>query len=475
VIEGRQPFPRVTPPYRRGLDPNDPLARQSASTVRLAGPGGTDEPPAFVDNVETVANVPAIMAEGADWLRSMGTAASPGTLLCTITGRTVRHGVGEVEMGTPLGDIIDVVGGGPRPGHTLVAAISGVANPLVPAARFDTPATYEDMAAIGSGLGAGGFIVFDDESDLVAFAHAAARFLAVESCGQCEPCKLDGLAIADHLDAVRTSNATARDMAAIRANLETVTRGARCFLAQQQERVVASILAEFPDAFAEHVSGHRPAARCEVLAPVVDIVGGRAVLDSSQRAKRPDWSYRGAGSGASPADHYENQPVHIRPIKVHELPLAPDEGAGPEVDPFAEVLAGHRRIRESLAVAAAASDDWSAAEPALRDLLHHLQVHDDITSDVLYPMLERSAGAAGDDAVSAPQAEIEAALHGVERMLRAGPPLDSTRLDAVSELAHRHIDADEDDVLPMLRRGLDADHLDKLRDALAVAMQWRTA
>jgi hypothetical protein len=163
------------------------------------------------------------------------------------------------------------------------------------------------------------------------------------------------------------------------------------------------------------------------------------------------------------------------PIKVHELPLVPDEGAGPEVDPFAEVLAGHRRIRESLAVAAAASDDWSAAEPALRDLLHHLQVHDDITSDVLYPMLERSAGAAGDDAVSAPQAEIEAALHGVERMLRAGPPLDSTRLDAVSELAHRHIDADEDDVLPMLRRGLDADHLDKLRDALAVAMQWRTA
>ena len=99
-------------------------------------------------------------------------------------------------MGTPLGEIIDIDRRRRPPGRTLVAAMSGVANPIVPASRFDTPATYEDMIRIGSGLGAGGFIVFDDESDLVAVAHAAARFLAVESCGQCEPCKLDGLAIA---------------------------------------------------------------------------------------------------------------------------------------------------------------------------------------------------------------------------------------------------------------------------------------
>ena len=80
VVEGRQPFPRVAPPYRRGLDPNDQPARRSASDVHLAGPGGTDESPALVDNVETLANVPAIVAEGADWFRSLGTPDSPGTL-----------------------------------------------------------------------------------------------------------------------------------------------------------------------------------------------------------------------------------------------------------------------------------------------------------------------------------------------------------------------------------------------------------
>ena len=130
-----------------------------------------------------------------------------------------------MPMGTPLTAIIDEIGGGAREGRTLVAAISGVANAFVPAAQFDTPAAYEEMAAIGSGLGAAGFIVLDDEVDPVAAAHAAARFLAVESCGQCEPCKLDGLAIADHLDAIRNSKATDDDLEAVRDKFETVDRG----------------------------------------------------------------------------------------------------------------------------------------------------------------------------------------------------------------------------------------------------------
>jgi NADH-quinone oxidoreductase subunit F len=88
VIDGRQPFPRVAPPYRRGLDPNDQPARRTASSVHLAGPGGTDESPALVDNVETLANVPSILAEGVEWFRSLGTQDSPGTLLSTVTGRT---------------------------------------------------------------------------------------------------------------------------------------------------------------------------------------------------------------------------------------------------------------------------------------------------------------------------------------------------------------------------------------------------
>ena len=84
-----------------------------------------------------------------------GLRESPGTIVCTVTGHTRRHGVAEVPMGTPLTAIIDEIGGGAREGRTLVAAISGVANAFVPAAQFDTPAAYEEMAGIGAGLGAG--------------------------------------------------------------------------------------------------------------------------------------------------------------------------------------------------------------------------------------------------------------------------------------------------------------------------------
>ena len=156
----------------------------------------------LANNVETLANVPGIVMQGAAWFRSLGTDESPGTIVCTVSGDTARDGVGEVALGTPIREIIDEIGGGARPGQRLVAALSGVANAFLPESMFDTPATYEALAAAGSGLGAAGFLVFDDSTDLVAVAHGVAQFLAVESCGQCEPCKRDGLAIAVELDGI---------------------------------------------------------------------------------------------------------------------------------------------------------------------------------------------------------------------------------------------------------------------------------
>src|SRR6185295_83180 len=102
-------------------------------------------------------------------------------------------------------------------------------------AKFETPLTYEAMRDIGSGLGSCGFIVFDDETDLVAVAHAISRFLAAESCGQCTPCKQDGFAISAALDRVRRSEAGEEDLATIAQRLRTVTDGARCALATQQQ------------------------------------------------------------------------------------------------------------------------------------------------------------------------------------------------------------------------------------------------
>src|SRR5262249_31547640 len=149
-------------------------------------------PPALVDNLETVANVPRILARGAEWFRSEGTDESPGTIVCTVTGSTQRAGVGEFEMGTPLRTVIDELGGGARPGREIRAVLPGVSTGFIPASALDTPISYEALAAIGSGLGSGSFCVFDDSDDLVAATAGAIRFLAVESCGQCTPCKQDG-------------------------------------------------------------------------------------------------------------------------------------------------------------------------------------------------------------------------------------------------------------------------------------------
>ena len=163
------------------------------------GPEETDAPPTLVNNVETMANVPGIMANGPSWFRELGTDESPGTIVCTVSGHVDRAGVAEVAMGTPLGQIIDEIGGGARPAGGSSPRCRASRTRWSPPSQFDTPASHEAMRAIGSGLGAAGFIVFDDATDFAAVAYGVSRFLAVESCGQCTPCKEDGLALAEHL------------------------------------------------------------------------------------------------------------------------------------------------------------------------------------------------------------------------------------------------------------------------------------
>jgi NADH-quinone oxidoreductase subunit F len=302
AIDGRDPFPRVAPPFRHGVEELGD-GDGSAADVELAAPGAaTDAPPTLVNNVETLANVPAIAAKGAEAFRSIGTAATPGTVVCTVTGRTRRHGVGEFATGTPLRQVIDELGGGPEPGRGFVAALSGVAHPLLPAERFETPLDFDAMDAAGAGLGAAGFIVFDDATDLAAVAQGVARFLAVESCGQCTPCKQDGRTIADLLDRVCRSDVVDLDLVDIADRVHTVTDGARCFLAHQQQRVIGSVLELFPDALRAHVEGRVGEVEPELIAPIVDFDGDRAVLDDRQRKKQPDWTYGDVDSGQSPAD-----------------------------------------------------------------------------------------------------------------------------------------------------------------------------
>lgn len=306
VIDGRQPFPRIAPPFRHGVDEVGVDTASAAGTVMATADEATVAAPTLVNNVETMANVATILAEGPDWFRSVGTAESPGTIVCTVSGHTRRHGVAEFAMGTPLGEVIETIGEGPV-GKRLVAAMSGVANALVPEELFGTPLTYEHMAAIDSGLGAAGFIVFDETVDPVAVAHGVSRFLAVESCGQCTPCKQDGIGIAEVLHRMLTGRPQANDIELVERRLTTVADGARCFLATQHQRVVQSVLRLFPDAVQAHAAVDGAPGKPELIAAIVDLQGERFVLDEAHADKQPDWSFGDVDSGQAPADRIDQR------------------------------------------------------------------------------------------------------------------------------------------------------------------------
>ncbi len=310
TLDGRYPFPRIAPPFRRGVvevveSVDDATSGSGLSArVEMAGEGGSDAPPTLANNVETLANVPRIIARGADWFRTAGTDKSPGTIVCTITGSTQRHGVGEVQMGTPLREVIEAIGGGVRPGRRIRAVLPGTAQGFIPENLLDTPVSYEGLAAIGSGLGSAGFIVYDDADDLTAVAAGVSRFLAVESCGQCTPCKQDGLQLAELMDKVCHSDAAEHDLDTIRTRVATVTDGARCYLATQHQNVLTSLLELYGDDVAAHLSGAATGVAPALIAELVDITDDRATWDERHREKQPDWSYDEQDSGKAPAERF---------------------------------------------------------------------------------------------------------------------------------------------------------------------------
>ena len=307
-VAGRPPFPRIAPPWRRGatdvvVDVDDAVSESGlAAPVLMAGT--TEAPPALVNNVETIANVPAIIANGAEWFRSLGTEQSPGTIVCTVSGSTQRAGVAEIPMGTPVRVAIEAIGGGVDIGRRVTAVLTGVANAVLSGDQLDTPLTYEAMAEAGSGLGSAGLIVLADDVDLLAAAAGVARFLAVESCGQCIPCKRDGLALAERLREMCAGNTEADDAATITDLLGTVADGARCALATQQQSAVGSLVAlagQQPPRDASADGDIEPPGPL-LVAELVDIVDGKPAYDDEFTRKQPDWTYDEIDSGQSPVD-----------------------------------------------------------------------------------------------------------------------------------------------------------------------------
>jgi len=293
VIEGKPPLPRLLPPYEQGLfATGSQMGWEAIPREPGHGPATDVSNPTLVNNVETLANVGHILVRGAAWFRSSGTADSPGHVVATVVGDVRHPAVAEVSLGMRLGELIDEVGGGVHGGRRIKAVLSGISNPVVTAAQLPTPLTYEDMALIGTGLGAVGFAVYDDTACMVELAWRYSRFLWIESCGQCPACKLGTEEITHRLGEIEACRGSEEDIAVIGARLANVTDGNRCFLPVEERNVIGSILRSFPEEFAAHLEGDCPSSRGDLVVPkIVDLADGVATYDDRHRRKRPDWTY----------------------------------------------------------------------------------------------------------------------------------------------------------------------------------------
>lgn len=291
VIEGNDPLPRWLPPYLHGLYATAPQLGWQAHDPESGHTGEHIANPTLVNNAETLAHAAWILSHDATEFRLQGSEESPGTLVCTVVGDVVHPGVFEVAMGTPVQELLDLAGG-VQLGRKLKAVVPGVSNAVLTAEAVGTRLTYEDMQAAGSGLGAGGFIVYDDSACMVEVAATLSRFLYVESCGQCLPCKLGTGHITEALERIRDGSGTDSDLDLIGERLRIVADANRCYLPVEEQNLVSSILRLFPDDVAAHLQGGCVAANRRIPPPkLVDISDGVVVYDQRQEHKRPDWTY----------------------------------------------------------------------------------------------------------------------------------------------------------------------------------------
>lgn len=280
VIEGRPPLPRSHRPFMEGLFAAPPM-----------------ENPTLVNNAETLANVPHILRAGADWLRANGTDASPGTMLFTLTGDVQREGVVELELGTPLRALIEDVGGGVIAGGAVKAIVPGASTTVLVPEQLDVGLDFEDMARTGSGLGSGGFAVFDDSTCIVQVAALYSRFLWVESCAQCPPCKFGSGEITAHLERLE-GGLDAGDVPLMLARARSVTDGQKCALPTGESLLMQSVLQTFRSEFEAHAGRTCELHRAGLQLPKIvdfDDDAQRFRYDGSYADKRADWTFARSG------------------------------------------------------------------------------------------------------------------------------------------------------------------------------------
>lgn len=235
-LEGKHPFPRNKPPF--------PVTH------------GFNEKPTAVNNVETLASVPHIVAKGADWYHSLGLDDHAGTKLISLSGDVQRPGNYEIPFGLPLQTLLHEWAGGPKPGRTIQAVtMAGLSGGFL--AGEDLEVTLDDpcIKSKGSFLGAGGIMVFDDSRDMVAAAHDAMAFFAHESCGKCFPCRIGTQRITERLNGSTPPLGYAEWLAEIEDIGGTMKSTSACGLGMAAPHVTESLLRYFPEQVEHHVAG----------------------------------------------------------------------------------------------------------------------------------------------------------------------------------------------------------------------------
>ncbi len=214
--------------------------------------------PTVVNNVETLMNVPGILAHGAAWFRQWGTEKSPGTKILSVSGPVKRPGNYEVPMGLPLRRLIEQHAGGMRDGMQVKAVIPGGSSvPLLPAAQLDAGLDFESMNAVGTFLGSGGVIVIDDQTCIVDALHNLIRFYEHESCGKCTPCREGTFWMAEILTRLEAGEGRADDVTLLEDIADNILGKSFCALGDAAAMPVQGALKHFRHEFEHHVRERR--------------------------------------------------------------------------------------------------------------------------------------------------------------------------------------------------------------------------
>ena len=228
---------------------------------------GLFQKPTILNNVETYANIPQIILNGAEWFASMGTEKSKGTKVFALGGKIKNTGLVEIPMGTTLREVIEEIGGGIPNGKKFKAAqTGGPSGGCIPAEHFDIPIDYDNLISIGSMMGSGGLIVMDEDNCMVDIAKFFLEFTVDESCGKCTPCRIGTKRMWEILDKITKGKGTLEDLDKLEELAYHVKSNSLCGLGQTAPNPVLSTLKCFKDEYIAHVVDKKcPAGVCKDL------------------------------------------------------------------------------------------------------------------------------------------------------------------------------------------------------------------